>query len=166
MTGGVLLRFQSQRNPRIGAVIRLSLFGMAIVFVGAAVLLPFTGIREPLVAYGLCAAALLDIIMAFVLPPVIEKQSMTEYLFFEDRLEIHTRPGGVYSLPYENICGIDDAGTAQDAEHGLTSVRLTTRTAASIPFFGIGKTVLLPSLPEADSACARIKEVVEKSRRA
>ncbi|TAL28207.1 MAG: hypothetical protein EPN97_15245 [Alphaproteobacteria bacterium] len=163
--GGVLFRLQSKRNPRIGAVIRLSLFGMAVVFATAPLFLPHFGIREPLIAYGLYGLASLDIGLAFVLPPVIEKQSISEYLFYEDRLEIKLQDR-VYSLPYENIAGIEEAGTAQDAEHGLTAVRITTVTAAGIPFFGIGKTVLLPSLSTADLSLPRIKEVVEKSRRA
>ena len=165
MTGGILFQIKSQRNPRIGAVIRISLFGMAAVLAGAAVFLPFFGIREPFIAYGLYGLAFLDIGMAFVLPPVIEKQSISEYRFYQDRLEIKLQDR-VYPLPYENIAGVEEAGTAKDAEHGLTSVRITTVTAAGIPFFGIGKTVLLSSLAQADSPCARIKEVVEKSRRA
>jgi hypothetical protein len=161
--GGFLFRLQSQRNPRIGAVIRMSLFGMAVVFATAPLFLPFFGIREPLVAYGLYGLAFLDIVMAFVLPPVIEKQSMPEYLFYEDRMEIKLQDRA-YSLPYENIGGVEDAATAKDAGHGLISVRITTIAPVNIPFFGIGKTLLLPSLSEADSASARIKEVVEKSR--
>ena len=139
---------------------------MAAVLVSTPLFLPSFGIKEPLISYGLYGLAFVDICMAFVLPAVIEKQSMSEYLFYEDRLEIKMQQGRIYSLPYDNISSIEAAGTPRDAEHGLTSVRLETVMPANIPFFGIGKTVLLPSLAEVDAPCARIKEVVEKSRRA
>lgn len=166
MASQPLFSLKPQIDPRVPAILRNALLGAALVLFALAFALPYYDVVSPLIGYVLLAVAAADAGLAIALPSVIEKQSAaTEYRFFGDRLEISMQ-GSDYPVAYENIVSVEDAGSARESEHSQTTVALTLSQPVKIPYFGRGTVIRLPGLQQADSPFARIKEVVEKSRRA
>jgi len=161
-----LLVLQPARNPRIGAMIKAAMCGSALVIAALAALMPkLFGIGNNYIIGGMLVVAALDLLLAFVLPPIIEKQSAgAEYRFFPDRMVINFQ-GKDFPVPYENIANIEDASSARDAQAGVVNLRVNTKTPHNVPFFGLGNSLILSSLSPADEPLGKIKEVVEKSRR-
>jgi hypothetical protein len=161
-----LFALRPARNPRIGQAVKAAMCVSAALIALVAMLLPrLLGFENIYITGGMLAFAFLDFALAFVLPPIIEKQSAgAEYRFFHDRLVINFQ-GRDYPVTYENITAIEETSSERDRQAGIVNLRVTTSSPHNVPFFGMGTSLILSSLSPADAPHGKIKEVVEKSRR-
>lgn len=163
MTRDPLFTLSAVQGSNVATTIRAAMCGSAVMIAGVGAALPWLMHSENMLLTGvMLAVAASDLVLAFVLPPIIAKQAAAECLFFRDRM-VMKRMGREYELSYENIEAVSDETPAgSDA----VTVVLATRKPHGIALSPLPRRLILSSLSPADSPYDKIKEVVEKYRNA
>lgn len=163
MTSGPLFTLEAAQGTNVASMIKAAMCGSAVMIAGLSAALPWLMHTENMLLTGvMLAVAASDLVLAFVLPPIIAKQSAMECRFFHDRL-VMIRNGREYALSYENIETVsDETPPGSDA----VTVVIATRNPHGITLAPQPRRLILSSLPPADSPYDKIKEVVEKYRTA
>jgi hypothetical protein len=163
MTSGPLFTLEAAQGANVASMIKAAMCGSAVMIAGLGAALPWLMHTENMLLTGvMLAVAASDLVLAFVLPPIIAKQMATECRFFHDRM-VMNRNGREYVLSYENIETVSDETPAgSDA----VTVVIATRKPHGIAPAPQPHRLILSSLSPADSPYDKIKEVVEKYRNA
>ncbi len=143
--------------------------GAAIFFLS--LLVPVVlDLKEPLLQYGGMAVGGIEMVMGLFWPRFMlaKDKSGRSFHFFSDELVIKSSERDTQHVNYDNIVTVteDENLSHVDREAGLSTVIL--HLDKKVPVYGtqhVSDKLLLKGVAETN-ACARIKEVVEKNKRA
>ena len=144
--------------------------GGAVIFMISLVAPVVLGVKEPLVQYAGMALGGMEMVMGLFWPRFVLGKDKTDrsFHFFSDELVIKNLGQDVQHVNYDNIVTVteDENPSAADRDAGLTTVILQLNK--KVQLYGtrhFSDKLLLKGVAE-PNAFARIKEVVEKNKRA